>query len=72
MENDPILSEIHRVREEIAAKFNYDMQAIVQYMQHRQRESGAAVVRRPPRPVDPIMVGPVRKPDGKTGQSRTA
>ena len=51
--DDPIVEEIHRIREEIAAKCNYDMEAIVRYMQSRQQESGAKVVRREPRRVEP-------------------
>ena len=57
MYSDPIVEEIHRIREEIAARFNYDMEAIGRYFQQRQCESGATVVRREPRPVDPVMIG---------------
>ena len=28
METDPILAELHRIREEYAARFNYDLRAI--------------------------------------------
>ncbi len=67
MHNDPIVEEIHRIREEIAARFNYHLEAIGQYMQQRQRESGATIVRREPWPVDPVMIGPLRKPENKAG-----
>ena len=53
MQNDPIVEEIHRIREQIAAKFNYDLKAIVRDAQRRQHESGAKVVRREPRRVEP-------------------
>ncbi len=66
MYNDPIVEEIHRIREQIAAKFNYDMEAIVRHLQQRQRESGATVVRRESRPVNPIMLGPLQRRDKKS------
>jgi len=66
MHSDPIVEEIHRIREEISAKFNYDIEAIGRYMQQRQRESGVRVVRREPRPVNAVMLGPLRKPNVKT------
>lgn len=53
MKNDPIVEEIHRIREEIAAKCNHDMETIVQYLQSRRHESGAVAVRREPRRVEP-------------------
>jgi hypothetical protein len=67
MYSDPIVEEIHRIREAIAAKFNNDLEAIVRDAQRRQYESGATVVRREPRPVDPVMIGSLRKPEIKAG-----
>ena len=50
MASDPIVDEIKRYREEQAAKFNYDLRAIVADVQRRQAEEGRKVVRRDPRP----------------------
>lgn len=44
MWNDPIIEEIHKIREEHAAKFNYDLRAIVREYQEQQKRSGKAVV----------------------------
>jgi hypothetical protein len=41
---DPIVEEIRRIREEHAAKFNYDLDAIVRDFEKRQYESGHKVV----------------------------
>ncbi len=47
--NDPIVQEVRRVREEMAAKFNYDVRAIVRHLQKEQKHSGRKAVRLPPK-----------------------
>lgn len=49
MEEDPIVAEVRRVREEHAAQFGCDLRAIVQDLQERQRSSGRTYVQSPPR-----------------------
>ena len=44
MIDDPIIEELHRIREEIAAKFNYDVHAMFAYWRARQAEEGRKVV----------------------------
>ncbi|MEO5334658.1 MAG: hypothetical protein H7839_21795 [Magnetococcus sp. YQC-5] len=44
MRNDPILDEVRKNREEFAAKFNYDLDAIVKSLQESERASGRQVV----------------------------
>lgn len=44
MWEDPIVAEIRQIREEYAAKFNYDLKAIVQDIQRQERESGLEYV----------------------------
>lgn len=59
MSSDPIVAEIHRIREQIAARFNYDVHAIGEYARQRDAASGQEVVRRPPRrPVPPFAAKP--------------
>lgn len=41
-DEDPIVAEVRRAREEIAAQFNYDLRAIFQEYQRRQVTSGHA------------------------------
>jgi len=41
---DPIIDEIHKYREEHAAKFNYDIKKIVKYYKERQNKSGRKIV----------------------------
>jgi len=50
MDKDPILEELHRVREEYAARFNYDLQAMYQDLKAREARGEFVVVHRPPRP----------------------
>ena len=44
MWTDPIVEEIHKIRQEHAAKFNYDLRAIVRDYQRRQKLSGKKIV----------------------------
>lgn len=44
MTTDPIIEELHQIREEIAAEFNYDVFAIGAMLQARQQEEGRPVV----------------------------
>lgn len=45
MSNDPIVEEIHRIREEYAASFNYDIDAIFDDLKAKQAKSERKVVR---------------------------
>ena len=47
MSRDPIVDEIRRIREEYAAKFNYDLAAICKDLREKQAQSGRKVVRLP-------------------------
>ncbi len=53
MWHDPIVEEIHKIREEYARKFGFDVNAICKDMQEKQRQSGRNVVTFPPR--EPIL-----------------
>ena len=41
MRNDPIVNEVHKVRERIAASFNYDIAAIFADMRSRESTAGS-------------------------------
>lgn len=49
MTNDPIIEELHRIREEYAASFNYDLNAIVADLKAKQAKSERKVVRLEPK-----------------------
>jgi hypothetical protein len=51
MANDPIVDEIHAIREEIARQHDYNLDAIVETLQKTSAKSGRRVVTLPPRPV---------------------
>lgn len=53
MNDDPIIEEVRTIRNELAARFNYDVKAIGAYYQARQKELALAVVSRNPRPAEP-------------------
>ena len=49
MEPDPIVAEIRAIRERLAARFNYDIHAMVKDAQERDAAGDREVVRLPPR-----------------------
>jgi len=49
MWNDPIIEEIHQIRAEHAAQFNYDLAAIVKDLRKKEQQSGKKFVSRSPR-----------------------
>ena len=51
MATDPIVDEIHAIREEIARRHGYDLDAIVEALREASAQSGRRVVTLPPRPV---------------------
>ncbi len=44
MIDDPIIEELHRIREEIAARHNYDVSAIFQYFRAKEAQEGRKVI----------------------------
>jgi len=50
MYSDPIVAEIGAIREEFAARFGYDLNAIFKYAQQRDAEGDRKIIRLPPRP----------------------
>jgi hypothetical protein len=51
MINDPIVDEIHVIREQLAAKYNFDVVALGQSYLARQTAENRPVVARLPKPV---------------------
>jgi hypothetical protein len=49
MWDDPIVQEIRKVREEHAARFNFNLQAIADDLKKQQEDSGKAFVSLPPK-----------------------
>jgi hypothetical protein len=46
MWNDPIVEETRKIRDEIAARFNYDVEPLGRYYQAQQARENRVVVRR--------------------------
>lgn len=44
MDDDPIVAEVRRVRDEYAARFNYDIDAIYEDIKEQERLSGLTFV----------------------------
>jgi hypothetical protein len=55
MSSDPVVAEIRRIREELAAHFNYDLDAILDDARRRDAAESRKVIRLPPR--RPVEVG---------------
>ena len=47
MWKDEILEEIHKIREERAKVFNYDLQAICDDLRRKQANSGRQIISKP-------------------------
>ncbi len=47
---DKIVEEIRRIRDEHAAKFNYDLDAIYKDLKQKEKACGRKVVSLPPKP----------------------
>lgn len=50
MTRDPIVDEVRKVREELASRFNYDIDALFDGLERKQREGDQKTVSFPPRP----------------------
>lgn len=56
MLNDPIIDEIHRIKDAIAARYDYDVRKIAQALWEEQKKSGYKFVS-PPRQARPDKTG---------------
>jgi hypothetical protein len=56
MKDDPIIEEVRRNRQEHAARFNYDLAAIVRDIKSREGKDGVPLVRLPPKRVSPAKI----------------
>jgi hypothetical protein len=61
MKDDPIVAEVRKGRQEHAAKFKYDLEAIVKDIQSREGKDGQPLVTLPPR------LKTVAQPRGRRG-----
>lgn len=50
---DPIIEEIHAVREQLAREADYDLEKMFEAARARQKASGLQAVRLPPRKAEP-------------------
>jgi hypothetical protein len=53
MWSDPIVEETRRIGDEIAARFNYDVEALGRYYQSQQTKENRVVVRRNAKRIKP-------------------
>jgi len=44
MWEDPIVAEVRKIREKLAARFNYDIDALFDYLREREKTSGHPIV----------------------------
>jgi hypothetical protein len=56
MWEDPIVEEVRRIRQEHAAKFDYDLRRIYEDLKEQEKQSGRRFVTLPPR--RPTLVTP--------------
>jgi len=58
MINDPIFEELSQFRENYAAQFNYDLEAIFKDLKRKETENGHQVVSFSPKPYKPPVKNP--------------
>ena len=51
MKEDEVMREVHRVKDKIAAEYNYDVKKLGESLMEKQKKSGRKVVSPPPRRV---------------------
>jgi hypothetical protein len=51
MKQDPIITEVRRARQELAAKLHYDIDAIFDHYREIEKTSGARYAHRCPKPL---------------------
>ena len=60
-DDDPVVAEVRRAREEMLAEYNYDLTALCDAMQRRQATSGARYATPAQRVDAPAPGGPAKK-----------
>lgn len=63
MWQDPIIEEIHKTREALAAKFQYDVQALGKFFPAQQQAEHRAVVTRAPKHISEAAYSTTPTPD---------
>jgi hypothetical protein len=53
MEQDSVIKEIRAVRETLAERFNYDLEALHCFIKEQERKSGRQLVTFPPKRIKP-------------------
>ena len=53
MTDDPIMAEVRATRDRLAARFDYDLEAIFRHLREQEARSGLTYVPCPPRPAAP-------------------
>ena len=66
MWEDPIVAEVHRTREKLAAKFNFDIGAFFADVRKRQASLGSRLVRQK-KPAEPAAEADRGRPSGSSG-----
>ncbi len=64
MWEDPIVAEVRKIREDYAAQFNYDLQALYRALKEREQQDPRPKVSYPPKPA--------KTPRRKSGVMRNA
>ncbi len=59
MKDDPIMAELWAVRNQMAARFDYDVDAFFRYIREQESKSGLHYVECPPRKLTAVRNGSV-------------
>jgi hypothetical protein len=67
MKNDPIVTEVHAIRDELAGQCDYDIRKLFQQLRKRQADSARKYVRYPARRIAPTEDLPPSTADAPAG-----
>jgi hypothetical protein len=71
MWEDPIVADVHRIREKLAAEFNFDLKAIFADLRKRQAALGGRLVH-PKKRAEPTAEADRGRPSGSQGPTSEA
>jgi len=68
MWEDPIVAEVRKIREDYAAQFNYDLQALCRALKEREQQDPRPKVAFPPKPARLVRIA---KPAAVLAEDKT-
>jgi hypothetical protein len=72
MWTDPIVDEIHKIRQANAERFNYDLDTLFEYLKRQEKKGKRKVVTLPLKKRPPVQEMPATRPKREIARQRHA